>query len=68
VLRDVLPTRYSPLQPDGNGLQSVYLTEIPTLMFEILLGLIGPEAQNMVQVAGGIEVSQQQTTSVVSHK
>jgi hypothetical protein len=27
VLRPLLPERYSPLQPNGNGLQSVYLTE-----------------------------------------
>jgi hypothetical protein len=30
VLRGLLPTKYSPLQPNGNGLQSVYLTETPS--------------------------------------
>ena len=29
ILRPLLPERYSPLQPNGNGLQSVYLAEIP---------------------------------------
>jgi hypothetical protein len=29
VLRRVLPSRYSPLQDSGNGIQSVYLTEVP---------------------------------------
>jgi putative restriction endonuclease len=29
ILRSLLPERYSPLQPNGNGLQSVYLTELP---------------------------------------
>lgn len=29
VLRRVLPNRYSPLQANGNGIQSIYLTEIP---------------------------------------
>src|ERR1700692_263759 len=28
VLRRVLPSRYSPLQDSGNGIQSVYLTEV----------------------------------------
>ena len=35
VLRPLLPERYSPLQPNGNGLQSVYLTEIPTSLAEV---------------------------------
>src|SRR5690348_13279979 len=28
-LRPVLPSKYSPLQSNGNGIQSIYLTEIP---------------------------------------
>jgi hypothetical protein len=44
VLRSVLPSRYSPLQDSGNGIQSVYLTEIPMLLAEVLIGLIGEEA------------------------
>jgi putative restriction endonuclease len=43
VLRPLLPERYSPLQPNGNGLQSVYLTEIPTSLAEVVMGLIGKE-------------------------
>jgi putative restriction endonuclease len=43
VLRPLLPDRYSPLQPNGNGIQSVYLTEVPTLLAEVLMGLIGRE-------------------------
>jgi putative restriction endonuclease len=43
ILRPLLPERYSPLQPNGNGLQSVYLTEIPTALTEVLVGLIGQE-------------------------
>jgi hypothetical protein len=45
VLRPLLPERYSPLQPNGNGLQSVYLTEIPVNLAEVLMGLIGKEAE-----------------------
>lgn len=43
VLRPLLPDRYSPLQPNGNGIQSVYLTEVPTLLAEVVMGLIGRE-------------------------
>jgi putative restriction endonuclease len=43
ILRPLLPHRYSPLQPNGNGLQSVYLTEVPTPLAEVLFGLIGQE-------------------------
>jgi putative restriction endonuclease len=44
VLRRVLPSRYSPLQDSGNGIQSVYLTEVPMPLADVLLGLIGKEA------------------------
>jgi HNH endonuclease len=43
ILRPLLPGRYAPLQPNGNGLQSVYLTEIPEVLAEVLIGLIGRE-------------------------
>jgi putative restriction endonuclease len=38
VLRAVLPARYSPLQPNGNGIQSIYLTEIGQDFAEVLAG------------------------------
>jgi putative restriction endonuclease len=47
ILRRLLPTRYSPLQESGNGLQSIYLTEIPDILAETLIGLIGAEAAIM---------------------
>lgn len=43
LLRPLLPIKYSPLLPNGNGLQSIYLTEIPLPLAEVLVGLIGPE-------------------------
>jgi hypothetical protein len=43
VLDPYLPEKYSPLQPNGNGLQSVYLTELPKPLAEVLMGLIGQE-------------------------
>lgn len=43
ILRQYLPTKYSPLQANGNGLQSVYLAQVTNQMAEILIGLIGGE-------------------------
>src|SRR5215471_8389081 len=48
VLRPLLPARYAPLQANGNGIQSVYLTELPTPLAEALAGLIGTEAQALI--------------------
>src|SRR5687767_150405 len=45
VLRAVLPSRYSPLQTNGNGIQSIYLTEITKDFAEVLAALIGGEAR-----------------------
>ena len=54
VLRPVLPDRYSPLQPNGNGLQSVYLTELSTPFAEVLTGLIGLEALQLELAAQSV--------------
>jgi putative restriction endonuclease len=54
VLGPVLPERYSPLQPSGNGLQSVYLTELPTPFAEVLMGLIGREAPQLTLAAQSV--------------
>jgi len=51
ILRPLLPERYSPLQPNGNGLQSVYLTEVPTALAEVLTGLIGQEVAPIASAA-----------------
>lgn len=51
ILRGLLPERYSPLQLNGNGLQSVYLTELPTDLAEVLLGIIGGEVAAISQAA-----------------
>lgn len=48
VLLPVLPARYAPLQPNGNGIQSVYLTELPLPFAEVLAALIGAEAQSLL--------------------
>jgi hypothetical protein len=41
ILRPFLPSKYSPLQESGDGLQSVYLAEIPQALADGLIGLIG---------------------------
>ena len=51
VLGPHLSDKYSPLQPNGNGLQSLYLTELPIPFAEVLLGLIGQEASSLSSAA-----------------
>jgi hypothetical protein len=51
VLRAVLPDRYSPLQVNGNGIRSVYLTEISQEFAEVLSGSIGEESRLLISNA-----------------
>jgi len=55
ILRTLLPSKYSPLQPNGNGLQSVYLTEVPTALAEVLTGLIGQEIAPIAATARDVK-------------
>jgi hypothetical protein len=55
VLRPLLPEKYSPLQPNGNGLQSVYLTEIPEPLAQVLMGLIGQEVAALAVTARNVK-------------
>jgi len=48
VLKAVLPPRYSPLQANGNGIQSIYLTEILPNFADVLGGLIGNEVRPLL--------------------
>jgi hypothetical protein len=50
-LRPELPAQYSPLLPNGNGLQSVYLTAVNPGLAAALRALIGAEASNVADVA-----------------
>jgi putative restriction endonuclease len=49
LLRGLLPSRYSPLQESGSGIQSVYLRELPPALADVLIGLIGKEASLLSQ-------------------
>jgi HNH endonuclease len=48
LLKTVLPPRYSPLQTNGNGIQSIYLTELSQRFAEVLSGLIGEEVRPLL--------------------
>jgi putative restriction endonuclease len=50
-----LGSKYAPLTPDGNGLQSVYLTQVSTGLASALFALIGKEATSVAEV--GREIS-----------
>jgi len=55
ILRPLLPEKYSPLQRNGNGLQSVYLTELPTSLAQALIGLIGREVSALAVAARDVK-------------
>lgn len=52
VLKAVLPRRYSPFRTNGNGVQTIYLTELSHDFAAVLAGLIGEEARLLVASAG----------------
>lgn len=59
-LAEKLPERYAPLQPNGNGLQGVYLTLLPNDFATALVDMIGREARVIVdglRVADAVESS-----------
>lgn len=49
ILAPLLPGRYSPLQQNGNGLQQVYLTELPFKLAEELARLMGRPILDLVR-------------------
>jgi putative restriction endonuclease len=53
-LRPDLGSKYAPLTPEGNGLQSVYLTEIGRALASALFGLIGTEAHQVADVGSQV--------------
>ena len=50
-LREVLPTRYAPIQQDGRGKQGVYLARVPDTLMQALVDLIGWEAKELVNMS-----------------
>jgi putative restriction endonuclease len=49
VLAPLLPDRYAPILPTGRGLQSVYLTSLPSALAASIIDLLGYEARALVQ-------------------
>jgi hypothetical protein len=49
-LRPELASKYAPLTPEGNGLQSVYLTQVSAGLASALFALIGKEASSVADV------------------
>lgn len=45
LLRPLLPRKYAPLLPDGRGVQSIYLTELPEPFALTLAHLVGSEVE-----------------------
>lgn len=63
LIRPALPQKYSPLQQNGNGIQSVYLTEVPMSMATVLIALLAGQterAQNAFQVVSEKQVDEDQ--------
>lgn len=52
-LRDSLADSHSPINPNGNGNQSMYLSEVPHSLVEKLILLLGDDFHNTLALAGG---------------
>ena len=57
ILAPFLPSRYSPLQPNGDGLQSVYLAALPDALGEALVALIGDAYWNARATIGMLQTA-----------
>lgn len=49
IIGPLLPSKYSPLQSNGNGNQGVYLAKFPDPIVTRLLTLIGDEVQSVIE-------------------
>lgn len=56
-----LPSRYAPLQPDGRGLQGVYLTNLSEPLAQALVDILGAEARSLVR---GFQVNEQRSLQI----
>lgn len=50
VLSPLLPGKYAPLQADGRGLQSVYLTHVPDPLMRAIAALVGDQLQTLMRM------------------
>lgn len=56
LLGPLLPKKYAPLLPDGRGVQSVYLTELPELLALQLAHLVGSTVEALARRETAVEV------------
>lgn len=54
VIGPLLPSKYSPLQQNGNGNPGVYLAELPVALGERLLGIVGDERKGIFKDARNV--------------
>lgn len=54
-LRPLLPAKYSPLQKNGDGQQSVYLAAVPDTLANTLVEIIGTPYRNLIAELGGAQ-------------
>ena len=68
-LAPLLPEKYSPLRHNGDGIQSVYLTEVPAPMADVLLAAIGPSALAVRDASLHLdpEVQRQKAEEAITH-
>ncbi len=68
-LAPLLPEKYSPLRFNGDGIQSVYLTEVPGSMADVLLNAIGQPALGIRDVARHLdpEVQRKKAEEAITH-
>ena len=53
-----LPSKYAPLTPEGNGLQNVYLTEVPPPLAAALFSVLGREAGQVADAATQVSAAE----------
>ena len=58
-IRPTLPEKYSPLQQNGNGVQTVYLAHVPEPMANILIKLLGNQVDQVITAKSGEEIVRQ---------
>ena len=63
LLRPLLPDCYSPLQTNGSGIQSVYLTELSSELLGAITMLIGAEANQIRDLASNQPLRDRQVVS-----
>lgn len=56
ILAPLLPERYAPLRPNGDGLQSVYLAAVSPAFAATLAAVIGPDVQQVVAKSKNMSV------------